>query len=79
MNEDHIFMFTTQQLAIIIRGSIGIANEWYEQKGLGHDEEVYKLTIASQIQGLLVERELVKRKAIPRAEIQIYPLPTFID
>jgi hypothetical protein len=74
LNEDEIFMFSIDQLAIIIRGSIGIANEFYEMKGLGHDEEVYRLTIASQIQGLQVERELVRRKQIPKAEIQIYPL-----
>jgi hypothetical protein len=79
INEDQTFMFTTQQLAIIIRGSIGIANEFYEQKGLGHDEEVYKLTIAAQISGLLTEREMVRRKMISEAEMQIYPLPTFIE
>jgi hypothetical protein len=74
MNEDDIFMFSKEQLAIIIRGSIGIANEFYQMKGLGHDEEVYRMTIAAEIQGLLVERELVRRKEIPRAEHQIYPL-----
>jgi hypothetical protein len=79
IDEDETFMFTTQQLAIIIRGSIGIANEFYEQKGLGHDEEIYKMTIASQIQGLYVEREMVRRKMIPKAEIQIYPLPLFTN
>jgi hypothetical protein len=43
-------------------------------KGLGHDEEVYRMTIAAEIQGLLVERELVRRKELPKAEYQIYPL-----
>jgi hypothetical protein len=71
---DDIFMFTSQQLAIIIRGSIGIANEFYQMKGLGHDEEVYQMTIAAQFQGLHVERELVRRQAIPKAEHQIYPM-----
>jgi hypothetical protein len=74
MDEDNIFMFTTEQLAIIIRGSIGLANEFYQMKGLGHDEEVYRMTIAAEIQGLLVERELVRRKELPKAEYQIYPL-----
>jgi hypothetical protein len=42
-------------------------------KGLGHDEEVYEMTIAVQIQGLQVERALVRRGAIAKAEHQTYP------
>jgi hypothetical protein len=73
LNPDDTYVFTTQQLAIIIRGSIGIANEFYQMKGLGHDEEVYEMTIAVQIQGLQVERALVRRGAIAKAEHQTYP------
>jgi hypothetical protein len=67
------YSFTTEQLAILIRGSIGIANEFYEVKGLGKDEEVYQLTVAVQLEGLEAERELVRRKILPKAEYQILP------
>jgi hypothetical protein len=43
--------------------------------GLGNDEAVYRETVMMQMEGLLVERELLRRGILNKPEQQIYPLP----
>jgi hypothetical protein len=69
------YSFTGEQLAMFIRGSVGIANELYTKMGTGNDEAVYRETIMMQMEGLLVERELVRRGIVKDPKHQLYPLP----
>lgn len=74
IDKGSVFMFTVPQLAILLRGTIGMANEFYSN-GETDDEKVYRQAIAQEFIGLQAERALVDRKEIPEAEFQIYPLP----
>ncbi len=65
------YVFTRQQLMLLVRASVGIANEYYAMHK--SDEEVYELAVEGVLKGLDAEREVVKRRMLDVAETQIYP------